>query len=64
MAKKITTNTDEDAPGVSGALEDVEKTAAETPAAVIFKDGMFRTPDGCRFNTELKAQRHLKTIRN
>jgi hypothetical protein len=31
---------------------------------IIFKGNFWQTPDGCKFNTRLKAQNHLKTLKN
>jgi hypothetical protein len=39
------------------------EAAAEKPV-VVFKNGKFHTPDGSCFNTQLKAEKHLKSLNN
>jgi hypothetical protein len=50
---------------VMSSAEQKEETAAEkTPSAVVLRDGWFWTPDGRKFNTRMKAERYLNSIKN
>ena len=59
--KKTKIDSDEPVGGVLNAGEhtEMEVNTADTPA-VVFKDGFFYTADGARFNTRLKAEKHLQ----
>jgi hypothetical protein len=40
------------------AANEIQETIAEAPAIVLI-NGLWVTPDGCRFNTRLKADKHI-----